>query len=183
MTTDNDDLLQLMRPKYGDAERRPDERASMTGMVRAFHEKHGFAVGRELHTGATPSDRSDVVTSVAARLRAAIPRVGIDDLRVARLNLIVEECAELAEALLARDKALVLDALADLAYVVVGTAVAYGLPLEAAFDEVHRSNMTKEADGTHKPAKGPDYQPPQLTRLVQALRAIDLATGDQRGTQ
>jgi predicted HAD superfamily Cof-like phosphohydrolase len=33
--------------------------------------------------------------------------------------------------------------LADLVYVVIGTAIQYGIPFDAVFAEVHRANMSK----------------------------------------
>lgn len=63
--------------------------------------------------------------------------------------------------------------LADLLYVVYGTADAFGIPIDAVFREVHKSNMSKlgpdgkfikREDG--KTMKGPNYQPPNLDRLV-----------------
>jgi predicted HAD superfamily Cof-like phosphohydrolase len=62
--------------------------------------------------------------------------------------------------------------LADLMYVVIGTAVTFGLPLEEVFAEVHRSNMSKlGADGKPiyredgKVLKGPNYFEPDLEGL------------------
>lgn len=54
---------------------------------------------------------------------------------------------------------LLLKELCDLRYSVEGTAVAFGLPIEAAYLEVHRSNMTKQVfpAGSSKVAKGPNY--------------------------
>lgn len=67
----------------------------------------------------------------------------------------------------------VADALADLTCVVLGTAVAHGVPLSPCFDEIMRSNMTKlGADGKpkHRPdgkvLKGPNYQRPNLTPIL-----------------
>lgn len=65
----------------------------------------------------------------------------------------------------------VADALADLLYVVIGSALQWGIPLERVLAEVHRSNMTKtagdkRADG--KILKGPGYSPPDL-RFVAEL--------------
>jgi predicted HAD superfamily Cof-like phosphohydrolase len=61
----------------------------------------------------------------------------------------------------------VADALADIEYVVRGTGLVHGLPTDAVFAEVHRSNMTK----TNRPdlcklVKGPGYQPPNLPPLL-----------------
>lgn len=72
-----------------------------------------------------------------------------DHVKVLRLRLIAEEFGELAAAIHTRDLELIADALADLEYVVVGTAVAYGIPHEKVFCEVHRSNMTKPALDQH----------------------------------
>lgn len=72
-----------------------------------------------------------------------------DHVKVLRLRLIAEEFGELATAIHTGDLVLIADALADLEYVVVGTAIAYGIPHERVFQEVHRSNMTKPALDQH----------------------------------
>lgn len=62
-----------------------------------------------------------------------------------------------------------LDAIADEIYVLIGMANALGMDLSGAFDEVHKSNMSKlgsdgkpifNAEG--KTMKGPNYIPPDL---------------------
>ena len=62
-----------------------------------------------------------------------------------RVGLLAEELQELRDALAARDVVEVADALADLQYVLLGTAHEFGMGACFAelFDEVHRSNMTK----------------------------------------
>lgn len=64
--------------------------------------------------------------------------------------------------------------LADILYVVYGTAVTFGLPLQEVFEEVHRSNMSKlgpdgkpiyREDG--KVLKGPNYKEPDLEHLFK----------------
>jgi len=69
--------------------------------------------------------------------------------------------------------------LADVQYVVSGLAVTFGLPLEEAFNRVHKSNMSKLGeDGTPiyredgKVLKGPNYAPPDLEDLVTKYAAI-----------
>lgn len=87
-----------------------------------------------------------------------------------RLNLISEEFSELREALFRRDVVEVADALADLLYVVIGSALQWGIPLERVFAEVHRSNMTKEGGGKRndgKILKGPDYSPPDIAAVLR----------------
>jgi predicted HAD superfamily Cof-like phosphohydrolase len=100
-----------------------------------------------------------------------IPAAQVIDLRE---SLIREELEEYLAAARAGDIVGVADGLADLVYVVVGSAVAHGLVrFNEIFDEVHRSNMSKlgsdgkpirRADG--KVLKGPDYSPPTLEPLI-----------------
>jgi predicted HAD superfamily Cof-like phosphohydrolase len=63
--------------------------------------------------------------------------------RILRTSLMEEEWNELYTAMAKEDMEGVADGLADLCYVVIGTAVAYGIPLDRVFEEVHRSNMEK----------------------------------------
>ena len=65
------------------------------------------------------------------------------------------------------------DALADLVYVIYGAALEWGIPLDAVFDEVHRSNMTKVwPDGTvhyrddGKVIKPPTYSPADVALIL-----------------
>jgi NTP pyrophosphatase (non-canonical NTP hydrolase) len=110
-------------------------------------------------------------------------------LRSLRAKLILEECAEAADAIMGRenwkgntlepppngptDRAHVLKELADILVVTYGAADVLGLPLDTAFMRVHISNMSKvELDGTvrrredGKILKGPRYLPPNLDDLV-----------------
>ena len=60
-----------------------------------------------------------------------------------RLSLISEENNELHEAADNHDFIEIIDALADLLYVVYGAGSSFGINLDKAFDLVHKSNMTK----------------------------------------
>ena len=60
----------------------------------------------------------------------------------------------------------VADALGDLAYVVYGAALHFGIDLDAVVAEVHRSNMTKTAAGNGKAVKGPGYRAPDLREIL-----------------
>jgi predicted HAD superfamily Cof-like phosphohydrolase len=60
-----------------------------------------------------------------------------------RLKLIKEEVRELADAMKAKDMVETIDALGDILYVVYGAGGAFGINLDAAFDLIHTSNMTK----------------------------------------
>ncbi len=99
-----------------------------------------------------------------------------NETRNLRENLITEELWEYYEACEAGDIVAIADALADLAYVVIGTAVAHGLTrFDEVFKEIHRSNMSKlGSDGKPiyrpdgKVMKGNNYSPPDLAALVKA---------------
>ncbi len=111
--------------------------------VEEFHRKHSFPVGVE--PGQDP--KTDCV----------------------RLHLIAEELGELALAIGERDIVKIADALGDLAYVLLGAAVTYGIPLDAVFAEVHRSNMTKavrDPKDTRLRSKGDSYRPPNIKQVL-----------------
>lgn len=67
------------------------------------------------------------------------------------------------------DKRKVAKELADLLYVVYGTAASFGIPIDRVFKEVHLSNMSKLVDGKPllredgKVLKGHFYKPPDLS--------------------
>ncbi len=88
-----------------------------------------------------------------------------------RMDLHQEEYLELLEAIGNRDLVETADALADLLYVLCGTALVLGIPLDAIFAEVHRSNMTKVADGLRrddgKILKGPNFSPPDIAGILR----------------
>ena len=90
-----------------------------------------------------------------------------------RYELIKEELQELFEAMGEKDIVEVADALTDILYVTYGAGHAFGIDLDACFDEVQRSNMSKlGADGRPiyrddgKVMKGPNYFEPDLTKFV-----------------
>ena len=71
------------------------------------------------------------------------PGLGPDELIELRIKLLTEEVEEYAEAARSGDLVEVLDALADIGYILAGTIINHGMQhiYDAAFDEVHRSNM------------------------------------------
>ena len=92
-----------------------------------------------------------------------------------RIKLLREEVEEYAEAALSGDLVEVLDALADIGYILAGTIVNHGMQniYDDAFDEVHSSNMAKLVDGKvlrrddGKVMKPEGWQPPQLAQFLQ----------------
>jgi len=92
-----------------------------------------------------------------------------------RYEYILEELNEYVKADYEADLVAVADALGDLLYVVLGTAVVHGINIEPIFDEIHRSNMTKSAlNAKGKGGKGPDYEPPRLGELLFQQRHPEL---------
>lgn len=94
-------------------------------------------------------------------------------LAMMRLDLVLEETAELSRAISNRDVVGVADALADIVYVTYGAALVWGIGLDAVLAEVHASNMSKlGADGKPimrddgKVLKGPDYRKPDVAKVL-----------------
>ncbi|HPD82629.1 MAG: nucleoside triphosphate pyrophosphohydrolase family protein [Alphaproteobacteria bacterium] len=123
--------------------------------VQEFHETYGLPVEPEQTTGSEKTK----------------------DLRI---NLLQEELDELKEALANNDMVETLDALIDLQYVLDGAFLSFGLQdvKMDAFNEVHRSNMSKlgedgkpirrESDG--KVMKGPNYFKPDMTQFIKTKK-------------
>ena len=115
-----------------------------SGLVKEFQQKHGIVVAGE-------------------------PRIPDPEAVILRFRLMIEELFELTAALHERKITATADALADLLYVVHGTANACGIPIAAVFAEVHRSNMTKPGLDQH--GKGgkigkEGWRPPRLGPLL-----------------
>ncbi|OGO40035.1 MAG: hypothetical protein A2Z03_11945 [Chloroflexi bacterium RBG_16_56_8] len=98
-----------------------------------------------------------------------------------RLSLIDEEVQELRDAVVARDMVETADALGDIMYVVIGMAIALGIPIDKVFNEIHASNMTKlgedgrpiyREDG--KILKGQNFRPPNIKAM---FRGDDVISG------
>ena len=102
------------------------------------------------------------------------PGLGSDDLIELRIKLLTEEVQEYAEAARTGDLVEVLDALADIGYILAGTILNHGMQniYDKAFPEVHRSNMEKLADGKvlrrddGKVMKPEGWQPPNLSQFL-----------------
>lgn len=118
---------------------------SMAEAVRAFHEKFGV----EVHTK---------------------PRFRDVDLR---LRLVEEEYQELLDSVAGFSLPDAADAIADLIYVLLGTAHTWGIPIEEVFAEVHRSNLAKEGGSRRKDGKilkPPGWEPPRIREILERYR-------------
>jgi predicted HAD superfamily Cof-like phosphohydrolase len=96
--------------------------------------------------------------------------------RSLRERLIQEEFEELKEAMAREDLVAIAKELADLLYVVYGTAVSYGIDMEPVFREVHRSNMSKI--GGYKREDGKWVKPPTYSAAV-----IEPLLAEQQGSR
>lgn len=122
----------------------------------------------------------DIAAAVAEFHRAfnlpvrETPGTGIADaVANLRVALLEEEVGEFVAASEKRDLVGIADALADIVYVVYGTALTYGIDLDSVLDEVHRSNMSKlgrdgkpilRDDG--KVMKSEQYFPPDVAAVL-----------------
>jgi len=102
------------------------------------------------------------------------PDLSTLEVRALRYDLIKEEVEELFDAIAENDLVDIADALTDILYVTYGAGHAFGIDLDACFDEVQRSNMSKlGADGKPiyredgKILKGPNYFAPDLEKFVK----------------
>lgn len=105
----------------------------------------------------------------------------LDDVEKSRYlhHLVLNKSDELVASMIKGDLVGVADGIADVLYVVIGTAVAYGINIKEVFDEVHRSNLSKtvwneelqrytiEKDEFGKGIKPPTYSPAALAPIVQ----------------
>jgi len=102
------------------------------------------------------------------------PDIGPEDMIELRIKLLREEVEEYAEAARAGDMVEILDALADIGYILAGTIINHGMQhiYDDAFNEVHRSNMAKLVEGKvlrredGKVMKPEGWTPPQLAQFL-----------------
>lgn len=96
-----------------------------------------------------------------------------------RTRLLAEEAEEVRDAVAQAENSEPHQALADIAqeladvvYVAYGTALAYGIDLDAVLAEVHRANMSKLGADGHpilhqgKVVKGPNFQPADVRGVL-----------------
>jgi len=118
-----------------------------------------------------------ILSEALAGLSESLKSLGAihdNDVTFLRFRLIVEELAEVSEALLDGDPRQVLWEVCDLIYVVSGLAVTLGLDraVPEAFQRIHEANMSKlDDDGNPvrepggKIIKGPNYQKADLSDI------------------
>lgn len=99
-----------------------------------------------------------------------------------RARLVLEESAELVEAIVDNDLVGIADACVDIDYVTIGTALAYGLPHAAAWNAVHAANMAKATlvdgkltmvrDAGGKVIKPDGWKPADLRAILRISRSL-----------
>lgn len=112
-------------------------------LVAEFHRKHGHPVESE------PTTIAHNQVWLRERLHS-------------------EEVQEVSDAMRFHGIDSVAKELADAVYVLLGTACEYGIDIEHAFMEVHRSNMSKPVGEKRDDGKVPkgDYEPVDRKKIV-----------------
>jgi predicted HAD superfamily Cof-like phosphohydrolase len=96
-----------------------------------------------------------------------------EDVGSLRVELLREEFEEFKAAVEKQDVVAIADALGDIIYVAYGSALTFGIDLDAVLREVHRANMSKlgpdgmpvmREDG--KVLKPATYSPPAIERVL-----------------
>ena len=101
------------------------------------------------------------------------PKFPDTETRDLRKKLLTEEFKEYIIGEDNNDLENVAKELADIIYIVCGTAVSYGISLDKVFAEVHRSNMDKLVDGKviyrddGKVLKPDGWQPPNIKQFIE----------------
>lgn len=99
------------------------------------------------------------------------------DRRALRRRLLAEEFDEYLVAEASHDIVGIADTLGDMAYIIWGTALEYGIPLDEVIAEIHRSNMSKldengqpimREDG--KVLKSARFTPPNIAAILERYR-------------
>lgn len=109
----------------------------------------------------------------AGQLVNKSPQVPSQDVKALRLCLHREEYSELSEAIMSNDMVEIADGIADLIYVLLGTAVSYGIDMDPIFHDVHVTNMLKlggadgpQFDSNGKIVKPKGWRPPRVEQLL-----------------
>jgi predicted HAD superfamily Cof-like phosphohydrolase len=90
-----------------------------------------------------------------------------------RKRLVLEEAQEFVDAVDAGDLVEAVDALADIIYVVLGSAVTFGVDMAPIMAIVHAANMTKDPalrDDNGKIAKPKGFIPPDASIRLELTR-------------
>lgn len=87
-----------------------------------------------------------------------------------RSRLIREEAAEVINAITFQDLVEIADGIVDCIYVLLGTAISYGIDIRPIWDAVHKANMSKVTgprDSGGKQMKPPGWEPPPVAEIIE----------------
>ena len=138
-------------------------------LVREFHQKIGETVAE---SSILLQHDAEVDADLARSLRQIVESFNHPDSPNTQLTrralMAIEELAEWIEAHNDDNLVAAADAWADRMYLLLGDAVATGLPAEPLLDEVHRSNMTKRKanESTGKGTKSETFETPCLETIL-----------------
>lgn len=147
-----------------------------------FHQKFGFGMNplAAIPVNDETKKTDDRLTQLSIQIKSiadellqmGIEQQKVGDSRLYRVHLTLEEDAEYLAGLASRNDVAVADALVDKIYVDIGSAWTMDMPLPALFDEVHRSNMSKQRSvGNERMRnKGPNYVPPNIIGILRSHR-------------
>lgn len=106
--------------------------------------------------------------------RSTVPGLPNETERKLRRRILREEYKEYLDAEDDNDIVGIADGMCDMIYILYGTGVSYGLPMDELFAEVHRSNMSKLNPETGRPdfneygkvKKPTTYSKPDLKGII-----------------
>ena len=139
-------------------------------LVRQFHRHIGAPIADKPRLLPGKPKQADFIGARIANLGRLARRGAGNDPFLERLALALEELAEWAMAHAEQDLVAAADAWTDRVYVLMGDAIACGLPAQELFEEVHRSNMTKQygvRTGVGKAYRGTGYEPPRIREILE----------------
>jgi len=145
---------------------------NMQLMVEEFHAKIGV-VNEDIEHLHFFNDEEDILSTWIALLKSAWKMLHeqAKDYRhpmLVRLDFMLEELIELAEAFLEEDPIEIVDALGDLQYFLLGTASILGVDMEQIHQRIHYSNMLKPSQyGFDNRDKGSEWKPPYFNDILR----------------
>lgn len=90
-----------------------------------------------------------------------------DKFLFARMSKLAEELSELATAAAVGDETEIADALMDLVYVALVTAVKRKHPVHALWASIHASNMTRTPKGEFAASKSAGFKPNDVAQIMR----------------
>ena len=103
---------------------------------------------------------------------ASSPTIVSAEYFMARADFMVEEINEFVESCMEGHIVGAADALADVVYVAVGTALSMGIPLDKVWDVVHSANMAKRPGMTKRGIANDAVKPEGWVGPEKAIAAI-----------